>query len=411
LFLRLFCERIADAATIPYRGSLTDQDGHPVPDGRYDFTFTLYAGEDLTSPLWSEEQLAVNLVAGDFSVQLGGVQPLPADLARTEGISLLVAVRGPGEAEYTSLHPPQVLDPVQGPATRSSPAGIDSGPACAHDHLGEVWEGAYDWGLVVRNTNATGPGVSGVANSAGVVGSDGTIASHVGQVIGVLGSSVAPTGIGVVGNYFGTGTGYAGRFHDIQNDYRDLQLGGNIGRIYANDNSGSALWFTSNADIWLILDNDDGGSNSLKVKSGGDDVCTIDEGGNLHCIGNITSGAGTAQHGQRSIYALGSTEVLVEDIGSGTLENGEAYVAFEPVFAETVNLSVNYQVTLTPVCSQPILLSVSAKKQGGFNVLGVTLDGGPSDCGFDYRVSAKRLGYEDQRLAPVPLVESEAGDG
>jgi hypothetical protein len=28
----------------------------------------------------------------------------------------------------------------------------------------------------------------------------------------------------------------------------------------------------------------------------------------------------------------------------------------------------------------------------------VTLDGQPAECAFDYRVAAKRLGYEDLRL-------------
>jgi hypothetical protein len=34
----------------------------------------------------------------------------------------------------------------------------------------------------------------------------------------------------------------------------------------------------------------------------------------------------------------------------------------------------------------------------GFTVKGVGLDGKPSACEFDYRVVAKRLGYEDVRL-------------
>ncbi len=32
---------------------------------------------------------------------------------------------------------------------------------------------------------------------------------------------------------------------------------------------------------------------------------------------------------------------------------------------------------------------------------GVTLDGQPATCSFHYRIIAKRLGYEDTRLAPA----------
>jgi hypothetical protein len=35
----------------------------------------------------------------------------------------------------------------------------------------------------------------------------------------------------------------------------------------------------------------------------------------------------------------------------------------------------------------------------------VTLDGRPAACSFDYRVMAKRLGYEGVRLAPFAAAE------
>lgn len=407
-------ELIPGAAAIPYRGYLTDLDGHPVTDGRYDFTFTLFAGEHLNAPLWSEEQLGVNLAGGYFLVELGSAQPLPSEVAQSEYLSLLVAVRGPGEASYTTLNPLQSI----GSITASAPAEIDAGPACAHDHYGEKWEGAdSSFGLYVSNLYADGEG--GIfygldigshsrGLNIGVVGETGAGFVEPSTTVGVLGET--HNGIGVLGQKSGT-EGYAGRFDDYSSDYRDLQLGGDIGRIYANDNANSALWLTSNADIWLILDNDGSGSNSLKVKSGGTDVCTIDESGNLNCDGTKSAAVETTSYGKRLMYAIESPEVWFEDIGSGMLVDGEAFVGFEAVFAETVNLSEDYQVTLTAVCSQPILLSVSEKTPQGFSVLGVTLDGQPSDCGFDYRISAKRLGYEDQRLAPVLLDESEVGDG
>jgi hypothetical protein len=46
-----------------------------------------------------------------------------------------------------------------------------------------------------------------------------------------------------------------------------------------------------------------------------------------------------------------------------------------------------------------VLLYVSQKTADGFTVRGVELDSAPSSCAFDYRVVAKRLGYESIRLA------------
>ncbi|MFQ5596010.1 MAG: hypothetical protein ACE5HA_17855, partial [Anaerolineae bacterium] len=41
---------------------------------------------------------------------------------------------------------------------------------------------------------------------------------------------------------------------------------------------------------------------------------------------------------------------------------------------------------------------VTAKSVTGFTVRGVTLEGQPARCGVDYRIVAKRLGYENVRL-------------
>ncbi len=50
-----------------------------------------------------------------------------------------------------------------------------------------------------------------------------------------------------------------------------------------------------------------------------------------------------------------------------------------------------------------MLLFVTAKTSNAFTVQGVTLAGQPATCSFDYRIVAKRLGYEDLRLEPVPM--------
>jgi hypothetical protein len=63
-----------------------------------------------------------------------------------------------------------------------------------------------------------------------------------------------------------------------------------------------------------------------------------------------------------------------------------------------VNLDLDYHVFVTPISDEAVLLFVQAKSKTGFEVQGVTMDGSPASASFDYRIVAKRLGYEARRL-------------
>ena len=104
----------------------------------------------------------------------------------------------------------------------------------------------------------------------------------------------------------------------------------------------------------------------------------------------------TANYGQRLLYAVESPEVRLEDFGSAELLKGTVTVKIEPIFAETVNLKEAYQVFLTPLgdCA----LYVAQKTATDFTVK--ALGGVTCSIAFDYRIVAKRLGYEQTRLAP-----------
>ncbi|MFL7793663.1 MAG: hypothetical protein AB8I69_16090, partial [Anaerolineae bacterium] len=218
--------------TIPYPGSLADETGQPVVDGAYDFAFTLYEAESGGEPLWAEVQEGVTVQGGTFTALLGSATPLPKEIlggARW----LEVAVRGPGEAKFTLLSPRQELSA----AAPAGPASPSAGPACEHDHFGEMWAGnSSNAGLLVDNddtvsgdgiraytsapgvntaglfgvndnTDAGGPGVYGYSNrQAGVYGkggSDSPLSYLPGGGSGVYG--VGPTG--VFGYAAGTGAG------------------------------------------------------------------------------------------------------------------------------------------------------------------------------------------------------------
>jgi hypothetical protein len=125
-------------------------------------------------------------------------------------------------------------------------------------------------------------------------------------------------------------------------------------------------------------------------------LCTIDVSGNLSCNGSITPTvpvAGGAR--QVGLSGISSPENWFEDIGSAQLTNGAAVVNIEPVFGETVNTSVDYHVFLTPngecrglYVTQKSPTSFVVREQGG----------GTSSIAFDYRIVAKRRGFEGIRL-------------
>ncbi len=355
-------ETASPGVTIPYPGRLSKEAGQAVADGRYDFTFALYNVATGGQPLWTETQAGVAVKNGTFFTSLGSKEGIPPAVLEEDNLWLEVGVRGPGETEFTLLNPRQRLAP-------SAPSAPTAGSSCPHDHFGESWTGEDFWGLALFN-------ISGLADTKGILAS-------------------SKSGPGVYGV---SETDYGGYFSS-SNDHLDLGLGGDIGRINAADSGDSQLWLSSNADIVLKLDNDGGEDHTLRVKnSGGTDVCTIDESGNLNCTGSKSALVKTADHGRRLLYAVESPEVWFEDLGSASLSDGEATVVFDPIFAQTVNLKTEYHVFVTPLCREPVLLFVTDKGTTGFTVRGVTLDGQPSSCSFDYRIVAKRLGYEDRRL-------------
>jgi len=135
------------------------------------------------------------------------------------------------------------------------------------------------------------------------------------------------------------------------------------------------------------------------LATGGDGRCTINNNGDLSCTGTIKGVVPAAGGARRvSVYAMQSADNWFEDAGSGQLSNGSAVVALDPTFAQIVNAGVEYHVFLTPNgdCKG---LYVTHKSAASFEVH--ELGGGASSITFDYRIMAKRMGYEKERLEDV----------
>jgi hypothetical protein len=144
-----------------------------------------------------------------------------------------------------------------------------------------------------------------------------------------------------------------------------------------------------------------GGTGDVIHAEGTGGSCTLTGGGDAACTGTLKSvvATTTSEGAQRvETYAVQSAENWFEDAGTAQLVNGSGRVNLESVFGQTVNTGVEYHVFLTPDgdCKG---LYVSAKTASGFEVR--ELGGGASSIAFEYRIMAKRVGYENVRLADV----------
>ena len=210
------------------------------------------------------------------------------------------------------------------------------------------------------NANTTGQGLRVFNESAG---------SSAGQGTAILGRSYSNYGYGLAGWNYVSGVGVGAWSWD-----------GDLIRAYDGDFPGGTLRFY------------------------------VDQNGNIHFDGSsmpfvaIPSPTGGAPS-YVSLYGLSAAEAWYEDLGSASLVSGKVNVSIDPLFAQTVTLSEDYQVQVTATCNEPVLLYVSEKTTTYFTVQGVRLDGKPSNCAFDYRISAKAVGYETVRLEAVDIPE------
>ncbi|MBN1371317.1 MAG: hypothetical protein JW987_05095 [Anaerolineaceae bacterium] len=339
---------------VSYQGRLTDENGTPL-NGTFSFTLGVYVVEEGGDPLYTETKDVV-VTDGLFDSTLGP-STLQAGLDPewlTKPLWLQVSINA------------EVLTPRQ--QLLGSPYAL---------------------------TLMAGAVVAGELNDSvhgDITGAVLTVANRDDRSLGNPLPALSVQGRGgleVVGYENSDGKTYAGTIHSlISSPHSDLVL-------------------ATNDELHIALDADNNSTSSLRVSDGGGaDVCTINESGNLHCIGTLTMGGTKSavvpvDGQQRLLYAIESPEVWFEDFGSGALVNGVGAIAIDPLFAATVNLT-DYHVFVTPLgdCQG---LYVTAKTHAGFEVH--ELNGGTANTHFDYRLVAKRLGYEEERLELASPVE------
>jgi hypothetical protein len=238
------------------------------------------------------------------------------------------------------------------------------------------------YGVYGESNSTTGRGVYGLASGYGPGYTN----------YGVYGESVSPDGYGVYGLASATG----GITHGVHG--KSMTTGGSGVGVYGE--GGTGVYGTTTAT---------NGWAGYFITFSGNGVSVSSPSGKvgLDVAGGTKSAVVAADDGARLLYTEESTEVWFTDYGFGQLQDGAATIAIDPLFAQTVNLEEPYHVYVTSLSDQPVVLYVTERTATFFAVHGVMMDGRPASGTFDYRVVAKRLGYEDDRLERAPWADDD----
>ena len=243
---------------------------------------------------------------------------------------------------------------------------------------------------VAGATSGNAWGVWGLSSSTDGRGVYGMASATYGTNYGVYGQS-ASTASGACGVY-GYASGTNGNNYGVYGESASTAGSGVYG--YASDTSGLTYGVVGRCNSPICY-------GVYGVTTASDADYGVYSYGNFAATGSKAAIVGTQDYGWRHLYAIESPAVLFEDVGTAQLRDGQTVVSIDPIFAQTVNLEQPYQVFVTALSDEPVLLFISNQAATGFVVQGTTLSGRPASCSFHYRIVAKRLGYEDARLAPA----------
>ena len=392
-----------------YQGHLMDG-GNPA-NGSYDFQFSLYnsasSGAQVGSTL---TQTGVTVSNGLFTVQLdfGSVFDGTA-------LYLQVAVRpGGSSGSYTPLTPLQPLSATpyaQYALAAGNATTVTNGLYSTGSYSNPAWITALDGGKITGSVASVTNGLystGSYSNPAWLTGLDG------GKITGTVSNSDKVDGQDASAFASASHTHWGQTWSGSGNGLTLTSSGGGSGSIGLNATGDYAAIMGQSPTtgyigvygygpdgIFAQSNKSDGNAIYAQAysatSSAGYFVGNVSVTGNLTVSGSKSAVVDTQDYGTRTLYAVESPQNWFEDFGTGQLENGVAVIAIDPVFAETVNLSVDYHVFLTP--DGDCQLYVDQKTPSSFTVRAI----GGQTCSipFDYRIDAKRLGYEDVRLAPV----------
>lgn len=157
---------------------------------------------------------------------------------------------------------------------------------------------------------------------------------------------------------------------------------------------------TGNANAGFVLFDSSGNAQVIF-----DDLGNAYIGGLLYSSGSCHAGCLVGNKRVASVGEFGTvgTEPTIEDNGEAQLVGGRSYVTLDPQFANVVDSSSQYLVSVTPEgdCRG---LYIADRSPDGFSVR--ELGGGHANVAFEYRIVAKRFGV---RAARLPFMKARHG--
>lgn len=386
-----------------YQGSLQES-GTPAA-GNYDFMVELYDADTGGNMVSSDTVDDVTVANGLFTIQLDFGANAFVGSARW----LAIGVRpGSETGSYTFLTPRQAIS--------AAPYALSLRPGAT---IEENFEGAL---LNLRNSNNT------VGNSAALFAANSSpsvptiYSEHVGSGNAVYGIS-SGTDATLQGTNDGSGTGVYGMStggYGVQGrtvnsssygvvglhpgyEVSDLGFGAMVGggvfggqigvTGFSKGNGGYGVWgYNTGANGWAGYFGST--ANGINVSSNAGFVGLSVTGGTKNAV------VGT-EEGARLMYTEEATEVWFTDYGFGQTSNGRVIITIDPTYAEVANFDEPYHVFLQPYGEAELYVTNRTSTQ--FEV--VVLDG--KDVEFSYRIVAKRMGYETDRLERAPWADED----
>lgn len=369
---------------IGYQGKLTESG--KLVNGTRNLVFRFFNNSACSgSPLQSVTKNNVQVSDGLFHVFLDVNQ----GHFNGQGLWLRVSVDGVNLGCEEILAAPYALSLRPGARLAASSGATLFTADNQADGLGLLGTSQSGTGVGGEAFSLTGAnrGVWGQSNSqdgAGVLGSN-TSTSSMGASYGVLGATSSTTNSIPVAGFqpfysfadFSSGFFPPGGFFGGRN--------GIVGLTKANVGYGVFGWDRSPT----------GGRAGNFISENGDGVIISTQVGKigLSVSGGSKNAVVATDDGSRLLYTEESSEVWFTDYGFGVLQGGLAVVAIDPIFAQTVNLDEPYHVFVQAY--GPASIYVSGRTPTRFEV---RLLDGEADVEFSYRIVAKRLGFEAQRL-------------
>jgi hypothetical protein len=278
------------------------------------------------------------------------------------GSTVKFSVDGSGNVAATTVAASGGTTGVQ---ASGSDTGVSGGGSTGVEGQGGT-TGVYGWG---PHTGVRGASTGTDAYSLGVFGTGSYGVWGTGTLSGVFGDST------------GTGDGVFG--HN--------ETSASSGSLGTNYLGGTGVWGTS-ATYGVY-----GSAGNTGVYGYGGSYGVYSS-GTLGASGSKPAVVALPDNRVVEVYAVESPDVWFEDFGTAELNNGIAEVTLDLTFALTVNTELSYHVFLTPKGDCDVLY-VAQQSAHGFQVR--ESHGGKSNISFDYRIVAKRRGFESVRLQEV----------